>query len=324
MKFITSALAALLVTIVSCVITNVHGESKLKDIYNIVVLGNTGVGKSSLLNMFAGSEAFEVGDNAVSETQIASAKVYKFMGKDDGIQLRLIDTQGLSDTGGDSKDMAHIKNMVDYIKTLEEIDMFLICFDGQNPRFTSYAQSTISLFSQIFPDFLFHSALVFNKWIFADANKAINLKKQYQTKFKADYGIDNIPCYFIDSFFNRKMLRDNDDGSQTVRELHPRIQERTRVQVIELVNYLILKENVCDVRKIEPKDTEQTALVKEKDQAKQDLERTIQENKENQIRAEYEQKLKIAEMNAEHQANIARIQAEAQRDNRNWFEKIFG
>ena len=104
--------------------------SNLKDVYNVVVLGNKGVGKSALLNMFAGEDLFKVGDSAMSETSIAASQVHKFMGRPDAINLRLIDTQGLSDTGGDSKDMSHIKNMVDYIKQLQEIDLFIICFDG--------------------------------------------------------------------------------------------------------------------------------------------------------------------------------------------------
>ena len=250
-----AALAATL-SFAAIVLPSPTSASQLKETYNIVVLGNTGVGKSSLLNMFAGQEPlFVVGDNAVSETQVASSKVHRFLGKADGVQLRLVDTQGLSDTGGDSKDMSHIKNMVEYIKRLEHIDMFIICFDGMNPRFTAYAQSTISLFSQIFPDFLYHSVIVFNKWNVADKQRQINLRREYQNKIRNDYGMDKIPCYFIDSFFNRKMLRDNDDGTETVRYLHPNIQERTLSQLIELMNYLVLKGTTCDVRNIEPKDT---------------------------------------------------------------------
>ena len=66
---------------------------KLKEIYNIVVLGNTGVGKSSLLNMLGGKDdAFEVGDNPESVTQYSNSKVLRFMGKESNIPLRLIDT----------------------------------------------------------------------------------------------------------------------------------------------------------------------------------------------------------------------------------------
>ena len=251
---------------------HVSATGNLKNVYNVVVLGNTGVGKSALLNMFAGEDLFKVGDSAMSETSIAASHLHRFMGKPDGIQLRLIDTQGLSDTGGDSKDMAHIKNMVEYIKQLQEIDMFIICFDGTNPRFTAYAQSTISLFSQIFPDFLYHSVIVFNKWATPDKNRMTNLKREYQAKINSDYGLANIPCYFIDSYFNRKMLRDNEDGTESERFLHPNTQARTLAQVIELMNFLVLKGTTCDVRKIEPKETELSALQNANEEQKKELE----------------------------------------------------
>ena len=60
--------------------------------------------------------------------------------------------------------MENIQNMVQRIRELEYIDLFIICFDGANPRFTAYAQSTLSLFSQMFgAKFLSHSVIVFNK-----------------------------------------------------------------------------------------------------------------------------------------------------------------
>ena len=243
MKFDKSTLAAaLLVAIVSCVI-NVEGESKLKDIYNIVVLGDTGVGKSSLLNMFAGTDAFEVGNRDESETPIISAKVFRMIGREfNSIQLRLIDTQSvLDDTAGDPGE--HIKKMIYNLKSLEHIDLFLICLDSRNLRFSAYLQSTISLFSQIFPDFLSHSALVFNKWTFTNAQHAVHLSEQYKAKFKNDYGLDSIRCFFIDSLY----IRNGNFGQE--RTHNNRIELfRPHFQVIDLVNYLTGKANACDMR----------------------------------------------------------------------------
>ena len=228
-------------------------ESETNDdeerIYNIVVLGNAGVGKSSLLNMFAGDEnAFEVGETARSVTQVASSKVYRFMNECDGLLVRLIDTQGLADSAGEREDLKNIKSMVQYIRTLGYIDLFLVCFDGLNPYFTSYSRSAVELFSAIFPDFLAHSAIVFNKWSMS-LERTNSLRNQYQNIFRTDYNLTFlVPCYFIDSNFNRKMLRDNADGTRALRYLHPTFQERTRSQVNGLRNFLYVKEKPCDVR----------------------------------------------------------------------------
>jgi len=43
-------------------------ESKHSDQYKIVLLGNTGAGKSTTGNMLSGSEVFLVGDTLRSET----------------------------------------------------------------------------------------------------------------------------------------------------------------------------------------------------------------------------------------------------------------
>ena len=254
-----------------------------KSVYNVVVLGNTGVGKSSLLNMLAGKDVFKVGDGAMSETSLTSAQVHNLMDKSDGIRMRLIDTQGLSDSGGNSKDMEHIRNMVSYIRQEKSIDLFIICFDGLSPRFAGYTQSTVNLFRQIFPDFLQHTVLVFNKWTLPDENRMNTQRSEYQALFQREYGVASIPCFFIDSFFNRAMLRDNVDGSQSVRHLHPNIQARTQKQIDGIIQFLQAKPSFCDVRTIEAKNTEQEELIR----ARQALElKRRQEEEANRIRLE--------------------------------------
>jgi predicted GTPase len=279
-------------------------DSKLKKVYNICALGNTGVGKSSFLNMLAGiRDAFLVGESSIaSQTQLAESKLFKFDNKDDQIELRLIDTQGLSDTSGDLTDIVHIKNMVEVIRNLEYIDLFVICLDGQNPRFTPYIKETITLFRNIFPQFLDHSVIVFNKWNNANLDQFRNeYQSQYQELFRSEFQLERpIPCYFIDSYYNLKIPRENPiDGTISEIYLHTNIQERTRAQVIGLINYLINKNTVCDVREIKPEETERAkekTLVNEK----------IQENIELNKRLEEERKLH------EHQLEIARA-----RNNRN-------
>ncbi len=231
-------------------------------IYNVCALGNTGVGKSAFLNMLAGiRDAFLVGESAHSQTQLTESKIFKFDNKEDQIDLRLIDTQGLSDTGGERVDMEHIQNMVEMIRKLEYIDLFIICLDGQNPRFTPYIKETINLFRNIFPNFLDHSVIVFNKWNTAKLEQSRNTyQSEYQQLFQVEFQLERlIPCYFIDSYYNLKILRENPlDGTIAEMYLHPNIQERTRAQVIGLINYLINKNTSCDVREIKPEETERT------------------------------------------------------------------
>jgi predicted GTPase len=301
-----------------------------KSIYNVVVLGNTGVGKSSLLNMLAGQDVFRVGEGAMSETSLTKASVHRLFDNNSAIQLRLIDTQGLSDSGGNAKDMEHIKNMVESIKKEQFVDLFIICFDGTSPRFSAYAQSTVKLFQQIFPEFWRHTVLVFNKWTSPDVNRMNNLRAEYQVIFKRDFKVDQIPCYFIDSFFNRAMLRDNADGTQSVRQLHPNIMQRTQSEVNDMISHLTSKSNACDVRTIEPKDTEQERLVKERQEAQLRLQRQQEESRRFAEQQRLENERRIAEQQAAHAAAVRAAQEAAARAAANqpkkkkWYKKIFG
>ena len=322
-----------------------------KRVYNVVTLGNTGVGKSALLNMIAGRDAFAVGDRAASETQMSSSTTCIFNHFNEDYELRLFDTQGQSDSDGNDKDKQHIANMVDYVRQFDTIDLFVLCFDGTNPRLTACIQSTISIFRKIFPDFLFHTVLVFNKWTHASVKKRNRLEHEYQEIFRRQYFIEQMPCYFIDSFANREMLRDNDDGSQSVRALHPNIKNRTRSQVNDMIAFLLLKGNSCNVSHIQVHDTELTSARKELDSLRNEIEQVRIENEENKRRlketiellnaaslqhrdveieklrqenAYNERKLNekfnktIEQMNREHAANMERVKAEMER-NKNWW-----
>ena len=253
----------------SSVVSADNADASTYRIYNIVALGNSGVGKSSLLNMLAGDEeAFNVGHTASSVTEFTESRVFRFMNESDGIRVRLVDTQGLSDSGGDQTEMNNLRNMVEHIRGLGRVDLFLICLDGLNPRFTTYTHATVDLLRSIFPDFLKHAVLVFNKWTLP-LERTFKLRQEYQAMFRAAYNTStDIPCYFIDSNFNRAMLRFNDDGEERVCYLHPRQQAKTRAQLIGLKNFLALKNSYCVVSDIEAKETERVRMLAEIEAAK--------------------------------------------------------
>ena len=80
--------------------------------------------------------------------------------------------------------------MVEKIRELEKIDLFMLCLDGLNPRLADYTKATILLFRDIFPEFLSHSVIVFNKWgqdKWANENSLTNLRDNYQEVFQRQY-----------------------------------------------------------------------------------------------------------------------------------------
>jgi len=70
------------------------------NVYNIVALGKTGVGKSSLLNMLSGSNAFEVAVGIEKKTKetVTQRKSLNidiaYHIKDFGLKLTMVDTPG--------------------------------------------------------------------------------------------------------------------------------------------------------------------------------------------------------------------------------------
>ena len=217
-------------------------------IYNIVVFGITGVGKSSILNMLAGKEeAFNEGSNSNSKTTVTIHQTHTYNGHSEGIKLRLVDTPGLDN--GDNLmniDMQNIENMVESLKQLKYVNLYLICLDGKNPR-SSYLSSMITKLKKAFPKFLDHSVLVFTKWDSTLASRQTDLTNEYQVIFSKDYQVKNINCFFIDSFYNLKKMRMNDDGTVSQRYLHQNIRNEVAKQSDALISYLVEKKSEDDV-----------------------------------------------------------------------------
>lgn len=231
---------------------------KTKPIYKIVALGNTGVGKSSLLNMLGNTNEFKVGEDAASQTREVDSKIKFYLGDPNEIKLCLIDTQGLFDPSGDKRDMENIRNMVNSIRRHKSINLFLYCVDEMNPRFTSYIQDTITLFDSIFPNFMEHMVLVFNKSRLENIKNRAMLINQWNDKFTQVLGLPankEIPCIFLDSEISSEKQKEYDD------------------QIEKLKNIITSKKKVCDVIHIKPKSTVRVKLREDLVRLKDDIER---------------------------------------------------
>ncbi|KAJ8910297.1 hypothetical protein NQ315_002459 [Exocentrus adspersus] len=153
-------------------------DLKLKDdqFINILLLGETGVGKSTFINSLAnyltysdfkkaeketlvilipskcevkdkhdeyhiiniGSEEDqnECLDTGMSATQ--DVKSYVFPISNGNIKVRLIDTPGIGDVRGVAQDNINCENILDYIGQLHELHAICYLFKPTNPRITVY------------------------------------------------------------------------------------------------------------------------------------------------------------------------------------------
>ncbi|GAT99074.1 AIG1 family protein putative [Entamoeba histolytica] len=128
----------------------------------LLLIGNTGDGKSSLGNFILKDNKFKASDAAKSVTQETSG----CYGEDDRSDIFVIDTPGFNDSnGGINKDRQHMSEMVNYIKEREGLKGIVIILNFTNPRLSDSIQTMIKMICKIFPisDFWEHVCIVWTK-----------------------------------------------------------------------------------------------------------------------------------------------------------------
>ena len=224
-----------------------------EDISSIIVLGETGSGKSSLVNKLLKDPKCKVGNELNSETE----KVIGYMGEGKYSDIFIIDTTGLNDSNGAEKDKINIDATHKYIKENPRIKGIIILLKFIDNRLTGSIKNSIKTFADLFPsnNFWNHVVIVFSHYGVIKAEereeKKNNLKKMCkkelsllmnETKLKHSNFIlpdsDKLPMYF-------RELKDEDENSNK--------------EIENLINHLRKKEKIF--KKIEEK-TEEPKIVK--------------------------------------------------------------
>ena len=227
-----------------------------EDISSIIVLGETGSGKSSLVNKLLKDPKCKVGNELNSETE----KVIGYMGEGKYSDIFIIDTPGLNDSNGAEKDKINIDAMHKYIKENPRIKGIIILLRFIDNRLTGSIKNSIKTFADLFPsnNFWNHVVIVFSHYGVIKAEereeKKNNLKKMCkkelsllmnETKLKHSNFIlpdsDKLPMYFCE-------LKDEDENSNK--------------EIENLINHLRKKEKIF--KKIEEKIEEPKIIKTEK------------------------------------------------------------
>lgn len=99
--------------------------------YNILLIGGTGAGKSTLGNFLIGSYKFDISDEKESKTK----GIDQFRFTVDSKVFNIIDSEGILDSTG-KPTIETIKTIIGdlHSKGIKEIDHVFICFDAENLR----------------------------------------------------------------------------------------------------------------------------------------------------------------------------------------------
>ena len=203
---------------------------------NIIVLGETGNGKSSFCNCVLKKNKFSVSDDTKSETK-ETIGYY-----DDNNNIFMIDTPGLQDSEGTDKQ--HLVQLIDYVKKQTHLQAVLIIFNFHQPRFPQNIKTMIKLLCNAFPqtDFWNHVGLVFTRFFDympeSHKQKKANFSEKYNKEIEkliketGGFIIPNnfrCPTFFVDS-----PEEENEMDSNTKEEINRLIAWAANLQPLDV------------------------------------------------------------------------------------------
>ena len=113
-------------------------------VFGILVIGRTGVGKSTLINNLLGKEVASVGHTLQSETPDVNPHEVTV----EGVQIVVYDTPGLGDVKGEEEERRHLKYMEEVLAQ-KKIHLVVYCFQMKNTIMTSSVVGAIRRYHQI-------------------------------------------------------------------------------------------------------------------------------------------------------------------------------
>lgn len=174
----------------------------------IILIGQTGVGKSSLGNFLLGKKVF---DESYSRTENIELK--NFNG------LTIIDTPGFNNSYDDDNNKV-IENIVKYIKNMKRLRAILFLINSQDKRLTNDLQNSIKMLCNAFDDrrIVKNMSFVFTRCYGRESQKkiikenSVILVDKIKNIIANFYGKYN-DQYSFKSFFVDSDLDDPDDDS---------------------------------------------------------------------------------------------------------------
>eukprot|EP00299_Pterocystis_sp_00344_P008232 c3039_g1_i1.p1 GENE.c3039_g1_i1~~c3039_g1_i1.p1 ORF type:complete len:545 (+),score=75.84 c3039_g1_i1:41-1675(+) len=160
------------------------GPARASKVVHILVVGETGAGKSTLINMianyflrgslddirvaiptayFAANLDFEsteanIHDRKASKTD--ACHIYKFFHENSSTWFHFIDSPGLNDTRGTQQDEINMSRILDALGKVESISAIIWVLNGKAPRFTVNVANVLTRLGGVLPDSILDEAAI--------------------------------------------------------------------------------------------------------------------------------------------------------------------
>lgn len=236
--------------------------------YNILLIGETGSGKTSFLNLLCflnliqelgweealkrrhssfHNQAFENGKPDDMESRTSQPQYYQFCF--DGVNVGILDTPGFGDTRGFDVDKENVKNIVDQVNKVECIHCICLVINGSQSRMTHQLKYVVSEISAILPRATVKNVLI----VFTNAKD--KSKSNFNIKTLTNligieipescaFYFDNPYCGFQKvppTDIPKGISQDFDDASKTFESMCNKLAEFERIYTTVFINLYLIK-----------------------------------------------------------------------------------
>ena len=257
-----------------------------KNNLKVVLIGETGVGKSQLGNFILQNECFKIGNSKNSETEILS-EGYSHL---DGMNVTIVDTPGLNDTG--SKDEEIMNLIVKKFQEDNSIDGIILVYSFRVPRRVQKHRELVNNLIKLFGKDLLKKRLkvIFTNSTVGEERDEDDEKKEREQMNDTKEFLNHIVTDNEMIFINSKKIFYNEFRSKIIELLTQIYDIKNKYGSIN--NALIKKKELEFIENEKQKEKER--MEKELKRQKEEYEREQKKQKEEAERRqrEFEKKMK--------------------------------
>jgi len=265
----------------------------------IVIIGATGVGKSSLANVLLGRDksydgsgfqdgCFKVQSKLDPMTKSTCADRGYWLGNTSLPEFTIIDTPGFGDDL--LKEEKTIENLVNTLKNeVKYVHLFVIAFRQQDNRMTYALRSMLSLFEKMFGRAFWDNAVLeATHWNYGDQNQRIRAGSsppitedfwahQFNSKLKREFQVEkSLPAVFIDTFYDHSSPMETAQFNKYAQNL---IEHANSVDPFECKDIEIALHEIRDMQnhidRLKKETDERTNIIQNLIEEREELKRQI-------------------------------------------------